>query len=404
MEAESKKQLNKAESAKLEQSSLSLSALGFKLKIGYDGKRAANNLTGLGNYSRFIIESLALNYPENKYFIYTPKIKEQLKALSIFSIANVFLKFPVAAEFMWRALGIKEQLIIDEIDIFHGLSHEIPLNLRKTNIKSVVTIHDLIFLKKPSYYKFIDRKIYELKSKYACKNADRIIAISERTKKDIIELYHIPEEKIDIVYQGCEEAFKAKVISSKIEEVRNKYQLPNQFILNVGTIEERKNVNLVIEALALTSTSYPLVIVGKPTPYLEKVKQSISKHQLQHRVIFLHSVTFDDLPAIYQAASLFVYPSFYEGFGIPIIEAINSGLPVIAASGSCLEEAGGPNSIYISPNDAKELAVAIDRTLGDGNLRQEMISNSLKYVKKFNNDFVATEVMKCYQKALSEKI
>ena len=404
MEAESKKQFNKAESAKLEQSSFSLSALGFQLKIGYDGKRATNNLTGLGNYSRFVIESLALNYPENKYFVYTPKVREKLKKLSIFSLANVFLNLPKSSKFLWRALGIKKQLVDDKIDLFHGLSHEIPIGLQKMNIKSIVTMHDLIFLRKPNYYKFIDRKIYELKSRYACKNADRIIAISERTKLDIVELYQIPEEKIDIVYQGCEEAFKTKVSFSKIEEVRNKYQLPNQFILSVGTIEERKNLNLVIEALAIATTAYPLVVVGKATPYLEKVKQSIAKHHLQHSVIFLHNVTFEDLPAVYQSASLFVYPSFYEGFGIPIIEAINSEIPVIAASGSCLEEAGGPNSIYISPNNAKELASAIDKIFGDEKLQQEMISKSLKYVEKFNNDFVAAEVMKCYQKALSEKI
>ncbi|SOD14868.1 glycosyltransferase family 4 protein [Pedobacter xixiisoli] len=404
MKAESRKQTNKAESTKLEPSSLRLSALGFKLKIGYDGKRAANNLTGLGNYSRFVIESLALNYPENKYFVYTPKVEEKLKEISVFSLANVLLSLPKSSKFLWRALGIKKQLLADKIDLFHGLSHEIPLGLRKSNIKSIVTIHDLIFLRKPNYYKFIDRKIYELKSRYACKNSDRIIAISERTKLDIIELYQIPEKKIDIVYQGCEEAFKIKASPSKLAEVREKYQLPNQFILSVGTIEERKNLNLAIEALSTAATSHPLVVVGKTTTYLEKVKQSIEKYQLQHRVIFLHNVTFNDLPAVYQSASLFVYPSFYEGFGIPIIEAINSEVPVIAASGSCLEEAGGPDSIYVSPSNPKELASAIDKILADENLRQEMVKKSLKYVQKFNNDFVAKEVMKCYQKAFSEKI
>jgi len=374
------------------------------MNIGYDGKRAANNLTGLGNYSRFVIESLALSYPENKYFIYTPKVKNKLKNLSIFSLANIFLTFPTSSKFLWRAFGIKKQLLADEVDLFHGLSHEIPTGLRKTKIKSVVTIHDLIFLRRPNYYKFIDRKIYELKSRYACKNADRVIAISERTKQDIIEFYNIKEDKIDIVYQGCEEVFKTKASVDKIKEVKEKHQLPDQFILNVGTIEERKNLSLIIDALSIANTTYPLVVVGKATPYLDKVKQSISKHQLKHRVFFLHNVTFEDLPAIYQSASLFVYPSFYEGFGIPIIEAINSGLPVIAANGSCLEEAGGPASIYISPDNAKELATAIDKTLEDGDLRKEMISKSLSYVQKFNNDFVAKEIMKCYQRAFLEKI
>ncbi|RZK99244.1 MAG: glycosyltransferase family 1 protein, partial [Pedobacter sp.] len=242
---------------------------------------------------------------------------------------------------------------------------------------------------------------YELKSRYACKNADRIIAISERTKLDIVELYQISEKKIDIVYQGCEEAFKTTASSSKIEEVRNKYQLPSQFILSVGTIEERKNLNLVIEALANAATAYPLVVVGKATPYLEKVKLSIVKHHLQHSVIFLHNVTFEDLPAVYQSASLFVYPSFYEGFGIPVIEALYSGIPVIAATGSCLEEAGGPDSIYVGPDDITGLTAAIRKVLQDPAIAEEMSSKGLNYVQRFNNNALSTQMMECYLKVLA---
>jgi glycosyltransferase involved in cell wall biosynthesis len=370
------------------------------MNIGFDGKRAANNLTGLGNYSRFIIESLAKTFPEKQYFIYSPKVNEKLRHLSLFSLPNTKLELPKASKFLWRALGIKKQLLADKIDIFHGLSHEVPFGLQQTNIKSVVTIHDLIFLRKPHYYKFIDRKIYEWKSRYACKNVDRIIAISERTKLDIVELYQISPEKIDVVYQGCDESFKAKATSEKLQEVKKRYQLPDEFILSVGTIEERKNLNLVIEALAQAKTSVPLVVVGKPTSYLGKVKQTIAKHQLQNRVVFLQNVTFGDLPAVYQSASLFVYPSFYEGFGIPIIEAIHSNLPVIAATGSCLEEAGGPHSIYVSPTQPGELAQAIDRVLGDSNLRNNMASESIAYVGKFDNNLVAEQVMACYKKAL----
>lgn len=400
MKAESKMQFNKAESAELEQSRSKLSALDFQLKIGFDGKRAVNNLTGLGNYSRFIIESLAKKFPEQQYFIYSPKVNQQLRNLSLLSLPNVKLELPKSSKFLWRALGVKKQLLADQIDIYHGLSHEIPFGLQQTKIKSIVTIHDLIFLRKPHYYKFIDRKIYEWKSRYACQNADRIIAISQRTKLDIIELYGISPKKIDVVYQGCDEAFKIKATPTKLAEVKNRYQLPDTFILSVGTIEERKNLNLLIEALAQAQTSVPLVVVGKPTPYLEKVKDTIAKHQLQSRVLFLHKVTFEDLPAVYQLANLFVYPSFYEGFGIPIIEAINSNLPVIAATGSCLEEAGGPDAIYVSPQQPSELAKAIDRVLSDENLRQMMVSKSSAYVQKFNNDLVAEQVMECYKKAL----
>jgi len=182
VKVESEKQIQKAESTELDQSSFSLSVLSFPLRIGYDGKRAANNLTGLGNYSRSLIEHLAEQYPENQYLVYSPKLKSAKQIDNFFKKDNIELKLPKDTHFLWRTLNVVKDLLRDNVQIFHGLSHEIPFYIEHTPIKSVVTIHDLIFLRFPEYYKFIDRKLYEWKSKSACKRADRIIAISEKNE------------------------------------------------------------------------------------------------------------------------------------------------------------------------------------------------------------------------------
>lgn len=402
MKKESKKLILKNESSEFVKPGFELSALHFRYRIGYDGKRAANNLTGLGNYSRSLIEHLAIQFPDNLYYIYTPKIKAAIRAFGMFAKQNIQLVLAPKGEnkLFWRSSGIKKQLLIDQIDLFHGLSHEIPLGIQKTKIKSIVTIHDLIFLLKPQYYKLIDRFIYKLKSKYACQHADRIIAISEQTKKDIVVQYQIDPSKIDVVYQSCDDSFKMTVTADDKEKVRLKYQLPEKYLLNVGTIEPRKNLLLLIKALPNVNTTYPLVVVGKETAYVELVKQEIEKLGLQHRVLFLKHIPFNDLPAVYQMASLFIYPSHYEGFGIPVIEALYGEVPVIAATGSCLEEAGGPDSIYVSPNQSDELTQAINNVLNNEDLQQTMKQKGLAYVQRFNHDVVSRQLMDCYKKTL----
>jgi len=374
------------------------------MNIGFDGKRAANNLTGLGNYSRSLIEHLAIQFPENQYYVYTPKKKDAIVNLPLFAKPNVYLELPQEgkSKLFWRSIDIKKQLLIDKIELFHGLSHEIPLGIPHTGIKSIVTMHDLIFLRKPQYYKFLDRLIYKFKSKYACDHADRIIAISQKTKEDIVELYHINPSKIDVIYQSCDDSFKTLASIAEKEKLKEKYKLPDKFILNVGTIEARKNLLLIIKALPKIDNEFRLVVVGKETSYTALVKKEIEHLGLQHRVIFLKNVPFSDLPLIYQLASIFVLPSYYEGFGIPIIEALYSNVPVIAATGSCLEEAGGPNSIYVSPDSEVDLANAINKVLTDKNLQEIMKQQGLEYVQKFNNEMVNQQLMDCYLKTMKQ--
>lgn len=372
------------------------------MRIGFDGKRAVQNFTGLGNYSRYIADILCRFYPENEYVLYAPK-KRNNKRLDMLTekYPQLHLAYPATSFWrkfssLWRIFGITHQLDKENISIFHGLSNELPLNIHKSDIKSIVTIHDLIFLRYPQYYHFIDRKIYTYKFRKACESADKIIAISECTKRDIIQYFHIPADKIEVVYQGCDPVFEYLIDNKKKEEVCAKYQLPARYILNVGSIEERKNALLIVQALEQLPQDIHLIIVGRHTAYTKKIEHFINEHNLTSRVHIMHNIPFSDLPAIYQSAEIFAYPSYFEGFGIPIIEALHSGVPVIAATGSCLEEAGGPDSIYVNPNNVDETIQAFREILSNPSKKKLMIEKGKEFVKKFAAQNQAIQIINIY--------
>ena len=376
------------------------------MKIGYDAKRAFANFTGLGNYARSTISNICIVFPAHEYYLYTPTKVADGASDFIHDIKNTHIRGPRNLFYgtfsaAWRRFGIAADAAHDQIDLYHGLSHEIPDGIEKTNIKTVVTIHDLIFKRFPHYYKKIDRKIYDNKIKHAVKFAHTIIAISEQTKKDIIEFYQVAENKIEVIYQACDAIFEKKQTSVEINLIKETYALPANYLLYVGTIEERKNALVILQAMLALPSHVKLVMVGKKKSYGLIIDAFIKKHELNDRVIQINQVDFKDLPAIYQAATIFIYPSKFEGFGIPIIEALHSETPVIAAKGSCLAEAGGPNSLYFEPSNAEELTGLIADLLADESKRKSMAASGKKYVEKFNGDKIATELMCLYQSILS---
>lgn len=373
------------------------------MKIGFDGKRAVQNFTGLGNYSRYVITNLCRFFPDNEYWLYAPK-RRQSRPFDLLlrdcpQLRQVYASgWWSRAGAAWRSWGITRQLDTDRIDIFHGLSNELPLNIRKAgNLKCVVTIHDLIFLRYPQCYAPIDRTIYAYKFRKACEEADAIIAVSECTKRDIIRYFSIPEEKIQVIYQGCSPVFSYPVSEEKKQEVRCKYALPERYILNVGSIEERKNALLLVQAMQEIPQEIHAVLVGRPTPYSQKIADYCREKGLEKRVHLLHGVSFDDLPALYRLAELFVYPSRFEGFGIPIIEALHAGVPVIAATGSCLEEAGGEDSCYIHPDDVEGLAQTACSLLQTPETCERMIRQGKEYVRRFSEKEQACQLMNLYR-------
>ncbi len=372
------------------------------MKIGFDAKRAFYNRSGLGTYSRTTIELLSKYYPSNDYFLYTPSTK---KSLDIAQYHNNFVITPkniVHQLFRsyWRSAGCINQLKNDGIQIYHGLSNEIPVGLNKTKIKSIVTIHDLIFIRYPELYKFIDRNIYYSKFKYAAKESNRVIAISKQTKNDLVKFFEIDPAKIDVVYQGCSRVFYNMVIDDVRKQVREKYNLPQNYILSLGTIEERKNLLSIVKAIHLHKIDLPLVAIGKETPYLLKVKEYIAANHLQNRIIFIHNAPLQDLPAIYQMASIFVYPSIFEGFGIPILEALYSKVPVITTRDGCFREAGGIFSVYVEPTNIDELGNAMTKLLTETELCQKIVKYGYEYAQNFNEDRIAKNLMDVYMKTV----
>jgi glycosyltransferase involved in cell wall biosynthesis len=371
----------------------------MSIRIGYDAKRAFLNTSGLGNYSRGVIEMMARHHHENEYLLYTPSTKNKgiynNPADTKIRIPEKF--FDKTFPSFWRSYGISDQLKKDNIDIYHGLSNELPMNIRKLKTKKIVTIHDLIFLRYPELYKAWDRKVYEKKLRYCCQVADKIVSISEQTKKDIVDFIGTDENKIVTVYQTCNQSFKEIADESVKTLIRSKYKLPNEFLLYVGTIEKRKNLLNIVKSLTLINSAIPLVVVGRPTDYLKDIKGYIEKNNLSSRVLIYHNVSNIELPTFYQMARIFIYPSVFEGFGIPIIEALYSGVPVITSTGSCFAESGGPDSIYVPPDDHEQIAFSIEKLIHDENLCKNMIINGLKYVQNFDEKNIADNLISVYK-------
>ncbi len=366
------------------------------MRFGYDAKRAFHNNSGLGNYSRDIIRIMSQQFPENKYILYNPKPSKSRRVIEGENIQTVYPSsaFWKLSPALWRQIGITKHLKKDEIHLYHGLSGEITHKIDKKATKVIVTIHDLIPERFPELYTAVDRRIYRAKLKYAVDHADIVIAISEQTKQDIGRFLNADSSKIRVHYQGCHEAFKTEYSSKEKQEFKADFSLPEKFILNVGTLEKRKNVLSLLQAIK--DLPYQLVLVGKQTNYADVLKEYIRANNMQNRVHFLQDLTMNQLAILYQAATLFCYPSIFEGFGIPIIEALYSKTAVITSSGSCFAEAGGPASVYVQPGDVSELKDSINHLMQSSEERKRMEDVGFEFVQKFNDENVGNELMKIY--------
>lgn len=384
------------------------------MNIGFDAKRAYHNSTGLGFFSRVLIKLLAGHYPTNEYYLFNPKpgrlftpqqknIHEVLPQKSLHKWLNS----------AWRSNWVTKDLQKLNINLYHGPSHEIPIGIPKTGINSVVTIHDLFPELYPSDFKPIDTKIYRAKTRYACANADKIMAISEETKNYIVNIYGTDPSKIDVAYQSCDPIFNVLESQEKKEAVRKKYNLPQKFFLHVGTIIERKNLLNICKAMKLIDgeIDIPLVVVGKGGAYKEKVTAYIAEQKFKDKIVFVFDelnavgkrafIETEDFPALYQLSTAMIYPSFYEGFGMPIIEAMSGGVPVITSTTSCMPEIGGNAAFYANPNSPEEMAEGFRKFFGDELYTQQAIKNGLENAKRFAPETYVQSVMNIYHSALN---
>jgi len=376
------------------------------MRVGFEAKRLFYNQRGLGNYARNLVRGLCQYFPASNYFLYTPHFKKNLFADEITNYQNLHLRLPPSwmksvLGSIWRTYGSGNKAADDQVDIFHGLSHEIPVVKQSFSPKLIVSIHDLIFLRYPAFYKKADRAIYLKKIKYSTERCDGIIAVSQQTKNDLIEFLHIPEHKIKVIYQSCDEVFYQPAEEVLKQKVKKRFGLSEDFMLYVGALSENKNVLTILQAMAISQEKVPpLAIVGAGKVYRKVLEEFITRHQLQNKVLFLSDkgwITPLELAAIYQMASLFIYPSLFEGFGIPIIEALFSKTPVITSKGGCFPEAGGPDSLYIDPKKPEELANNIQSVLSDETMAQQLADAGFQYVQRFHLKPTTDKLMNYYQ-------
>ncbi len=366
------------------------------MRIGFDAKRLYNNFTGLGNHSRTTIDILTDEFPEHEYFLYTPKVRLNDVTEPYLSKIGCHTMQPhgVLRGSAWRTYGIVNNLKRDGIDLYHGLSNEMPVGLFHSGVASVVTIHDVAFRTFPDMYHWHDRLIYDQKWRYACNHADRIICISECTKRDVMNFYNVPGHKIDVVYQPVNNRYYEKREFSPAEE---------PYMLYVGSVNSRKNLLGAVKALEMMPKDLQilLVVVGGGGSYMNQVKEYVSQHAMDHLVKWEGSINGDALHKLYANAQLFVYPSFYEGFGLPVVEAQLCGCPVVTSNVSSLPEAGGTAALKADPHSVEEIRDCMLKALTDSDFRTKIIAEGREYaMKTFHPSVLARQLMQTYEKAM----
>jgi glycosyltransferase involved in cell wall biosynthesis len=371
------------------------------MHIGFDAKRAFFNRSGLGVYSRSTVSLLGKYAPENHYTLFSPKQGNSADFAVPEGVSVVYPRgLASAVPSLWRTFGMAESIRRSGVNIYHGLSHELPADIHRARVRSVVTMHDIIFVHHPELYTAADRRLYTLKYKQSCHAADRIIAISEQTRADLVNEWNIDPAKIEVIYQGCDPQFGVEASPEVRAEVRARYHLPDRYILSVGSIEERKNLMLTVQAMVEGRLDMHLVAVGRHTPYADRIMEYATAHGIANRISMHHNARFEDLPAVYQMADGFVYTSLFEGFGIPILEALNSRVPVITSAGGVFPETGGDACIYVNPFSVEEMTEALHSVLEDSALRTDMIARGTAHAARFAEPLIARNLTRLYRSLL----
>lgn len=392
------------------------------MRIAFDAKRAFCNFTGLGNHSRTTLDILNKYFPENEFLLYTPRIHFNKTTEPYIENPDFRIMKPkgMLKGGLWRTLCLADTMKRDGADIFHGLSNELPLGIGRSGVPSVVTIHDVAFKTFTDMYHWQDRQIYDLKWRYAVRQAQCIIAISECTKRDIIRFYDVPEDRIKVVYQPvapyyygivkecpdtqCSKDGELTLLQPSPEEMtQQKSSSDEPFMLYVGSVNSRKNLLGIVKALEMLpeSVRIPLVIVGDGREYKREVQKYIAEHHLERWCIWKGSASGSELHRLYATARLFVYPSFYEGFGLPVVEARLSGCPVISSNVSSLPEASGPHSLLVDPSDFTALSQAMDSLITDDALHDELAVKGREHaMQTLHPQVLAQQLMDTYNSVL----
>lgn len=357
------------------------------MKIGFDAKRYYHNNTGLGNYSRTLVNALQRLYPEHEYVLYDEK-----------SLTRTFRMGRMAAA--------------DGCDILHGLSNELPFDLQ-SGCRNIVTIHDVAWRTFPDMYHWADRYIYDYKYGRACRKADKVIAISESTKRDVMRFYGVPEDRIEVIYQPVGALYYELMPLDEADAIIRKAiadgLLPRcitdrPYFLQVGSINSRKNLLGVVRAMQMMSAGIapadrPLLIaVGRGREYEREVRRFITEKGMGEDVYIVPGISDHVvLKALYRRALCMTYPSFYEGFGLPVVEAQLQECPVITSTVSSLPEAANGTALLVDPTNANDISNAMQQMLHDQQMARCMgMAARREALTAFDHDTLISKVMSLY--------
>lgn len=370
------------------------------IRIAIDCRTLGRKRTGDEVYVRNLVLNLMKIDKVNQYFLlFDREIQAGELCFEVSSNFHVTAITP-GGKFLWTMYYLPKWIKANKIDVLH-VQYITPFWLPQ-GTKLVTTIHDVSWKFYPQYIKKSDLFFLNTLIPVSLKKADKIITVSETSKKDIVRIYGLPEEKVAAIYNGVGDNFKSYVNSAGEEErVKKKYNLPDNFILYLGTLQPRKNVPSLLEAFYLWDKEYAgqarLVIGGgKSYNYDNRIDGLINEHNLKNKITLTGYIEDSDLPAIYKLAKAFVFPSLYEGFGIPVIEAMAVGTPVIVSDQSCLPEVAGEAGLVVDPGDKKKFAEAIHRIMTDEKLRGELAGKGRERAAEFNWEETAKKTLKIY--------
>lgn len=360
------------------------------IKIGYDAKRLFHNRTGLGNYSRTLVKELHKRYPNIEFHLFSATVEINPETEYFFNHDNIHIHTRnKGSNEWWRSFEITHKINELELDIYHGLSHELPININKVKAKTVVSFHDLIYEKYPEHFPWFDRMMYKYKYRTSVFKADQVVAISRSTKSDLLDIYNVDEAAINVIYQG------QSLLDSNAETPVN---LPERYWLYVGSVIDRKRLEDIVKALHIMPASdrIPVIVVGTGSTYYDKVKQLIKEYNLTDYFIHKGHVR-DSLASYYKHALALVYPSIYEGFGIPVIESLSQNTPVIISDHKALKEAAGPGALSFCSYQYEQLSELMIKLQNDPNTAKDLGEKGKRHIlRSFNHDLICDQWMKLY--------
>lgn len=357
------------------------------MRIGIDGRFMSKQRTGIGNYVENLVQGLPLYLPQHKYFVYSNSRMDGLPGVANCEsrVDKYFEHCPGGFWFRYRCPSLIRR---DDADVFWSSYPILPANLPDRMLK-VITVHDLVWLRFPETTSRYNLLVQRLWSEKAIKDADRIVAVSQTTRDAVVQQFGVPQEKMRLVYPGISERYRPQDHDASARYISQTYKVPTRYMATVCSVEPRKNLSLLVEALRILKSRgqvpCPLLVAGakgwRNSALFDQVREA---RLTEDEIRFLGYLPTSDLPQFYGGAQVFLFPTLYEGFGLPPVEAMACGTPVIASNAPCMPEVLGEAAVLESPSDAESFAEAILRVLGDEKKRAELSASGVKQASKFS--------------------